>query len=141
LVLADRVTAANGPALDVFGLRDAVQALELAARPGHEQFLVTALHSSSFQVRLSVALALIRRRSWKLIERNAKSWMAEAESLVAEGATQHKLGLALWFCPHLASADPASGDDLYARGLRLAAGDNSNPLMFEISLVSAAGEY
>ena len=48
---------------------------------------------------------------------------------------QHQLGLTLWFCPHLATMDPSgNGDDLYARGLRLAARDDSNPLMFEISL-------
>ena len=48
---------------------------------------------------------------------------------------QSQLGVALWFCRHLASVDPSGGgDDLYLRGLRLAVADGSNPLMFEISL-------
>ncbi len=48
---------------------------------------------------------------------------------------QHQLGLALWFCPHLATVDPSGhGDDLYVRGLRLASRSDHNPLMFEISL-------
>jgi hypothetical protein len=134
LVLADRVTAANGPALGVLGLRDAVQALAAADRPGREQHLLTALHSSSFQVRLSVALALMRRGTWELIARSVDAWISEAESPERTGV-QHQLGLALWFCPHLATADPSgTGDDLYARGLRLAVRDDHNPLMFEISL-------
>jgi AAA ATPase domain len=134
LVLADRVTAANGPALGVAGLRDAVQALAAADRPGREEHLLTALHSSSFQVRLSVALALIRRGTWELIARRAGTWISEAESPERTGV-QHQLGLALWFCPHLAAVDPSGrGDELYARGLRLAAREDHNPLMFEISL-------
>ena len=134
LVLADRVTSANGPALGVTGLRDAVEALAAVDRPGDERNLLTALHSSSFQVRLAVALALIRRGRWELIERSVQSWIAQAESPQRTGV-QHQLGLALWFCPHLASVDPSgSGDDLYLRGLRLAADGDSNPLMFEISL-------
>jgi len=108
LVLADRVTATNGPALGVTGLRDAVEALAEVGRPGQERHLLTALHSSSFQVRLSVALALIRRGRWELIERSVESWIAQAESPERTGV-QHQLGLALWFCPHLASTDPAAG--------------------------------
>ena len=133
LVLADRVTAANGPAVGMAGLRDAVQALA-ADGTGRERHLLTALHSSSFQVRLSVALALIRQGTWELIERSAEAWIAEAESPERTGV-QHQLGLALWFCPHLATVDPSGhGDDLYARGLRLASRSDHNPLMFEISL-------
>jgi len=134
LVLADRVTAGSGPAVGVAGLRYAVQALASADRPGQEGHLLTALHSSSFQVRLTVALALIRRGTWDLIGRSVEAWISQAESPSSTGV-QHQLGLALWFCPHLAAVDPSGrGDDLYARGLRLAARADSNPLMFEISL-------
>ena len=134
LVLADRVTAGTGPALGVVGLRQAVRALEASGRPAREEHLLTALHSSSFQVRLSVALALIRRGPWELIERKATAWISEAESPQRTGV-QHQLGLALWFCPHLAASDPSgSAADLFDRGLQLAAMDSSNPLMFEISL-------
>ena len=134
LVLADRVTASNGPAVGVAGLRDAVQALAAAEGPERESHLLTALHSSSFQVRLSVALALIRRGTWGLIESTVGTWIAEAESPDRTGI-QHQLGLALWFCPYLATVDSSGrGDDLYRRGLRLAVRDDHNPLMFEISL-------
>jgi hypothetical protein len=134
LVLADRVTASNGPAVGVAGLRDAVQALAAAEGPERESHLLTALHSSSFQVRLSVALALIRRGTWGLIESTVGTWIAEAESPDRTGI-QHQLGLALWFCPYLATVDSSGrGDDLYLRGLRLAVRDDHNPLMFEISL-------
>jgi hypothetical protein len=134
LVLADRVTAANGPALGVMGLRDAVQALATADQSGHDRHLLTALHSSSFQVRLSVALTLIRRGTWDLIADTVESWIAQAEAPDRTGV-QHQLGLALWFCPHLATVDPTGrGADLYARGSRLSASSDSNPLMFEISL-------
>jgi hypothetical protein len=134
LVLADRVTAANGPALGVSGLRDAVQALADADRPGREEHLLTALHSSSFQVRLSIALALIRRGTWELIAPAVDAWISEAESPQRAGV-QHQLGLALWFCPHLATTDPSGqGDQLYVRGLKQAARPDANPLMFEISL-------
>jgi hypothetical protein len=116
LVLADRVTAANGPALGVIGLRDAVRALAAADRSGREQHLLTALHSSSFQVRLSVALALIRRGTWELIACSVDAWLSEAESPQRAGV-QHQLGLALWFCPHLATVDPSgAGDDLMLAG-------------------------
>jgi hypothetical protein len=134
LLLADRITTASGPALGVSGLRDAVEALTLPDHPGRERHLLTALHSSSFQVRLSVAIALIRLGMWELIEKSAQQWLAKAESPSSTGV-QHQLGLALWFCPHLASVSPSGrGDSLYSRGLRLASADDSNPLMFEVSL-------
>jgi AAA domain len=134
LLLADRITAASGPALGASGLRDAVEALTLPGHPGRERHLLTALHSSSFQVRLSVAIALIRLGIWELIEKSAEQWIAKAESPSSTGV-QHQLGLALWFCPHLASVSPSDrGADLYARGLRLASANDSNPLMFEVSL-------
>jgi AAA domain-containing protein len=134
LVLADRVTAGSGPALGVAGLRDALRALEAANGPNAEQHLLTALHSSSFQVRLGAALGLIRRGRWELIERRVEEWIRQAEAPEA-GRVQHQLGLALWFCPHLAETEQsARGDELYLRGLRLAAHDDSNPLMFEVSL-------
>jgi hypothetical protein len=133
-VLADRMTAASGPAVGVTVLRDAVQALARADRPGNERHLLTALHSSSFQVRLTVALALIRRGSWDLIGRSVEQWIGEAEA-AGRLDVAHQLGLALWFCPHLASVDPSGrGDDLYVRGLKLAGDADHNPLMFEISL-------
>ena len=135
LVLADRVTGASGPAVSVTGLRDAVQALS-AGDTGSARHLLTALHSSSFQVRLTVALALIRRGTWSQIENSAKTWITSAEDdLSAPGGVAHQLGLAVWFCPHLGSADPTGrGEELYRRGLALAVGADANPLMYEISL-------
>jgi hypothetical protein len=136
LVLADRITAASGPAVSVSGMRDAVQALEAAGCAGSERHLLTALHSSSFQVRLTVALALIRRGTWGLITYSVDAWITGAECEAdGPGSVASPLGLALWFCPHLASVDVSGrGDELYARGLALAAREDSNPLMFEISL-------
>jgi hypothetical protein len=61
LVLADRVTTAGAAAVGVAGLRDAARALSAVDCAGSERHLLAALHSSSFQVRLAVALAHVRR--------------------------------------------------------------------------------
>lgn len=96
--------------------------------------MLQALHSSSFPTRLSVALALLRRGPQQALLGAVDSWLAAAESPAASGV-QHQLGLALWFCPYLRESDPQGrGGELYARGARLAAAADSNPLMFETSL-------
>lgn len=76
--------------------------------------------AASFQVRLTVALALIRRGTWDLIGRSVGEWIGGAEADVAGvGNIAHPLGLTLWFCPHLASADPSGdGDALCGRFAR-----------------------
>jgi hypothetical protein len=61
LTLADRVTASGGPVLAVAGMRDAIGALDRHVSHDAERHLLQAMLSSSFQVRLSAAIALLRR--------------------------------------------------------------------------------
>jgi len=134
LALADRAAGAGGPVLSTSGMRDAVAVLDRHVRHDAEQYLLLALHSSSFPVRLSVALALLRRDSPRALLDNVDSWIAAAESPTASGV-QHQLGLALWFCPYLRESAPdGRGAQLFRRGLRLSSAADSNPLMFETSL-------
>jgi hypothetical protein len=132
--LADRASGAGGPVLGLAGLRDAVMTLDRFVSREPERYLLQALHSSSFQVRLAAGLALLRRRSPEALLDSVEEWIAAAESPSADGI-QHQLGLALWFCPFLRETDPTGpGGQLYERGLRLAMDTDANPLMFETSL-------
>lgn len=134
LALADRATGAGGPVLSTAGMRDAVTVLDGHVHNDAEKYLLQALHSSSFPVRLSVALALLRRDSPRELLDSVEGWISAAESPAASGV-QHQLGLALWFCPYLREFAPdGRGAELFRRGRQLAMAADSNPLMFETSL-------
>ncbi|MDT7739548.1 MAG: hypothetical protein QOK09_2917 [Mycobacterium sp.] len=130
--LADRISSSSGPVLSRAGQRDAVDTLNRSVRRDAEQQLLLALHSSQFPVRLSVALALLRRSSPDALLDGVTEWINQAESPTASGV-QHQLSLALWFCAYLREQDSdGRGIGLYARGAQLARG--ANPLLFETSL-------
>nr|MDT0665133.1 hypothetical protein [Micromonospora sp. DSM 115978] len=134
LALADRAAGAGGPVLSTAGMRDAVTVLDRHVRRDAERYLLLALHSSSFPVRLSVGLALLRRDNPQTLLDSVDDWIAAAESPTASGV-QHQLGLALWFCPYLRESSPdGRGADVFRRGRLLATAEDSNPLMFETSL-------
>lgn len=80
LTLADRISSSSGPVLSQSGQRDAVGTLDRSVRRDAEQQLLLALHSSQFPVRLSAALALLRRgRSDALLD-GVTEWIDQAES-------------------------------------------------------------
>jgi hypothetical protein len=132
LTLADRISSSSGSVLSWAGQRDAVDTLDRSVRRDAERQLLLALHSSQFPVRLSVALALLRRGSSDALLDGVTEWINQAESPPASGV-QHQLNLALWFCAYLREQDSdGRGSGLYARGAQLARG--GNPLQFETSL-------
>ncbi|MGQ0779216.1 MAG: hypothetical protein ACT4NY_33175 [Pseudonocardiales bacterium] len=131
-MLADRISSSRGPVLSRAGQRDAVDTLDRFVRRDAEQQLLPALHSSQFPVRLSAALALLRRGGSDGLLDGVTEWINQAESPTASG-DQFQLTLALWFCAYLREQDSdGRGSGLYARGAQLARG--GNPLLLEQSL-------